>query len=104
MGFALFFIGEYANMILMSMMSVILFMGGWLPPLNLWILHLIPGTIWLGIKLSFILFLFIAVRAAYPRYRYDQLMRIGWKVFLPLSLGWVVFISSILLAFDGLPG
>jgi NADH-quinone oxidoreductase subunit H len=103
MGFALFFIGEYANIILMSMMSVILFLGGWLPPIDITILHYIPGTIWIGIKLSFILFTFIWVRAAFPRYRYDQLMRLGWKVFLPLSLGWVVIIASILLAFDYLP-
>jgi NADH-quinone oxidoreductase subunit H len=100
MGFALFFIGEYANILLMSMMNVILFLGGWLPPLNLWPLTLIPGTLWLSFKLCFILFTFIWVRAAFPRYRYDQLMRLGWKVFLPLSLGWVLFVSSLLLAFD----
>lgn len=101
-GFALFFIGEYANMILMSTMTVLLFLGGWLAPFGttLTVLTLIPGSIWFGLKLSVILLLFILVRAAYPRYRYDQLMRLGWKVFLPLSLGWVILVSSILVALD----
>jgi NADH-quinone oxidoreductase subunit H len=100
MGFALFFIGEYANIILMSMMSVILFMGGWLPPINIAPFNYLPGTVWLALKLSFIMFTFIWVRAAFPRYRYDQLMRLGWKVFLPISLGAVVFVASILIIFD----
>lgn len=103
MGFALFFIGEYANIILMSMLSVLLFMGGWLPPFPLVLFNWIPGSFWVAIKLSFILFTFIWVRAAYPRYRYDQLMRLGWKVFLPLSLGWVFFVSSLLIGMDFLP-
>jgi len=104
-GFTLFFIGEYANIILMSTMSVILFLGGWLPPFpfNLEVLNIFPGIFWFSIKLIFMLFLFIWVRAAFPRYRYDQLMRLGWKVFLPLSLGWVVLTSAILYAFDWLP-
>jgi len=104
-GFTLFFIGEYANIILMSTMSVILFLGGWLPPFpfNLEFLDILPGIFWFCIKLIFILFLFIWVRAAFPRYRYDQLMRLGWKVFLPLSLGWVVLTSAILYSFDWLP-
>jgi NADH-quinone oxidoreductase subunit H len=79
-----------------------LFLGGWLAPFGttLTVLTLIPGSIWFGLKLSVILLLFILVRAAYPRYRYDQLMRLGWKVFLPLSLGWVILVSSILVALD----
>lgn len=80
MGFALFFLGEYANMIMMSVLCVILFLGGWLPPLSLTIFYWIPGSFWLGIKTIFFLFLYIWVRAAFPRYRYDQLMRLGWKV------------------------
>ena len=103
MGFALFFIGEYANIILMSMLNVLLFMGGWLPPFPLVLFNWIPGSFWVAIKLCFVLFTFIWVRAAYPRYRYDQLMRLGWKVFLPLSLGWVFFVSSLLISMDWLP-
>lgn len=102
MGFALFFIGEYANIILMSSLSVLLFLGGWLPPFGILIFTWIPGPIWFGIKILFILFLFIWVRAALPRYRYDQLMSLGWKVFLPLSLGWLLFIASVLLVFNWL--
>jgi NADH-quinone oxidoreductase subunit H len=102
-GFALFFIGEYANIILMATMSVILFLGGWLSPFSVMPFNLIPGAMWFSIKLIFILFLFIWVRAAFPRYRYDQLMRLGWKVFLPLALGWVVFTAGILYAFDWMP-
>jgi NADH-quinone oxidoreductase subunit H len=103
MGFALFFLGEYANMIMMSVLCVILFLGGWLPPLPLTIFYWIPGSFWLGIKTIFFLFLYIWVRAAFPRYRYDQLMRLGWKVFLPLSLAWVLFVAGILVAFELLP-
>lgn len=102
MGFALFFIGEYANIILMASLSVLLFLGGWLPPFGILIFTWIPGPIWFGIKILFILFLFIWVRAALPRYRYDQLMSLGWKVFLPLSLGWLLFIGSLLLVFNWL--
>ncbi|MBS0235703.1 MAG: NADH-quinone oxidoreductase subunit NuoH [Proteobacteria bacterium] len=94
-GFALFFLGEYANMILMSAMTVILFMGGWLPPFNISWLAFVPGFIWFVLKICFCLFVFIWVRAALPRYRYDQLMRLGWKVFLPISLLWTVLISSL---------
>jgi NADH-quinone oxidoreductase subunit H len=96
-GFALFFIGEYANIILMSSLIVIFFLGGWLFPVPFF-----PAAAFC-LKLLFILFLFIWVRAAFPRYRYDQLMRLGWKVFLPLSLGWVFFTSAILFSFDWLP-
>jgi NADH:ubiquinone oxidoreductase subunit H len=83
MGFALFFLGEYANMILMSGLCTLLFLGGWLPILDLSIFKKIPGSIWFSIKVILFLFLYIWVRAAFPRYRYDQLMRLGWKVFLP---------------------
>ena len=88
LGFVLFFLGEYANMILMSAMTTLLFLGGWLPPVQ--VLDFIPGIIWFALKIAFLLFVFIWVRATFPRYRYDQLMRLGWKVFLPLSLLWVV--------------
>ncbi len=96
MGFALFFLGEYANMILMSGMTTILFLGGWLPPFDIEILHKVPGIIWFVAKVCVLLFCFLWVRAALPRYRYDQLMRLGWKVFLPLSLLWVVLVSGYL--------
>jgi NADH-quinone oxidoreductase subunit H len=94
MPFALFFLGEYANMILMSGMTTILFLGGWLPPFNLEVLKIIPGMVWFGLKIAFLLFVFLWVRAAVPRYRYDQLMKLGWKVFLPLSLFWVVLTAT----------
>lgn len=103
MPFALFFLGEYANMILMSAMTAILFLGGWLPPLDLPILHTVPGAVWLMAKIAFVLFFFIWVRAAFPRYRYDQLMRLGWKVFLPFTLFWVVLTAGVLVYFDWLP-
>ncbi len=101
--FVLFFLGEYASMILMSSMTVILFMGGWLPPFDIFPLNAIPGVIWFVIKIIFILFLFIWVRGTFPRYRYDQLMRLGWKIFLPLSLLWVVLTAGFLIAFDMVP-
>jgi NADH-quinone oxidoreductase subunit H len=103
MGFALFFLGEYANMMVMSSLCALFFLGGWLPPMDLALLHWVPGSFWLGLKVVLFLFAFIWVRAAFPRYRYDQLMRLGWKVFLPLSLAWVVWTSGLLLAFDWLP-
>lgn len=103
MGFALFFLGEYSNMIMMSSLCSILFLGGWLPPFDLSIFYWVPGSFWFGLKVAFFLFLYIWVRAAFPRYRYDQLMALGWKSFLPLSLGYVVFVSGILLGFDWLP-
>ena len=95
MPFALFFLGEYANMILMSGMATIFFLGGWLPPFNIEFLSFIPSLVWFVLKVAFCLFIFIWVRAALPRYRYDQLMRLGWKVFLPFSLLWVVLMSAI---------
>jgi len=101
--FVLFFLGEYASMILMSAMTVILFMGGWLPPFDIFPLNAVPGVIWFVIKVIFILFLFIWVRGTFPRYRYDQLMRLGWKIFLPLSLLWVVLTAGFLIVFDMVP-
>jgi NADH-quinone oxidoreductase subunit H len=105
MAFALFFLGEYANMILMSAMAVILFMGGWNVPFGLEsdILNAVPGVIWFGLKTFSILFFFIWTRASLPRYRYDQLMRLGWKIFLPFTLIWVVVISGTLLYLDAFP-
>ena len=94
LSFGLFFLGEYGNMILMSSMTTILFLGGWLPPVDNEIFNLIPGFIWFFLKVSFLLFLFLWIRATLPRFRYDQLMRLGWKVFLPLSLSWVIITSS----------
>ncbi len=103
MSFGLFFLGEYANMILMSAMTSILFLGGWLPPLGIAPFTWVPGPIWLILKICFFLFVFIWVRASFPRYRYDQLMRLGWKVFLPFSLVWVVLTAGVLMAFGWLP-
>mmetsp|Transcript_34025 Transcript_34025/g.74431 ORF Transcript_34025/g.74431 Transcript_34025/m.74431 type:complete len:329 (-) Transcript_34025:25-1011(-) len=103
MGFALFFLGEYANMILMSSLCSILFFGGWLPPFDFILFHWVPGGCWLAIKICYVLFCFIWVRAAFPRYRYDQLMTLGWKVFLPLSLAWVIFVAGVLVSFNWLP-
>ena len=101
--FAMFFLGEYAAMIMMSGMATILFLGGWLPPFNIAILNDIPGFIWFAGKTSLMLFTFLWVRATFPRFRYDQLMRIGWKVFLPFSLLWVVLTSGFLIIFNLLP-
>ncbi len=103
MTFALFFLGEYANMILMSAMTVILFMGGWLPPFGIEALAFVPGVIWFVLKTCLVMFFFLWTRATFPRYRYDQLMRLGWKVFLPFTLLWVVVVSGSLIAFDALP-
>lgn len=103
MSFALFFLGEYANMILMSAMTTILFLGGWLPPFDIYPLNIIPGPIWFILKICFVLFVFLWMRATTPRYRYDQLMRLGWKVFLTFSLIWVVLTAGFLISFDMLP-
>ena len=97
--FALFFLGEYANIVLMSSMTTILFFGGWLPPFNLEIFTFIPGYIWFFLKVSFFIFLFLWIRATFPRFRYDQLMRLGWKVFLPLSLFWLFLTSTFMVFF-----
>ena len=98
MTFALFFLGEYANMILMSAMTTLLFLGGWLPLIDVAPFNWIPGVIWFGAKVSFCLFVFLWIRATFPRYRYDQLMRLGWKVFLPGSLLWLVLVAGYLVA------
>lgn len=103
MAFALFFLGENANMILMSGLCSLFFFGGWLPPLDNVLFTWIPGAFWFGIKIVAMLFLMVWVRVAYPRYRYDQLMRLGWKVLLPFSLAWVLLIAGILFTFDWLP-
>ena len=103
MSFALFFLGEYANMILVSAMTVTFFMGGYLPPFGISFLYLVPGFIWFILKICFLLFVFLWIRATLPRYRYDQLMYLGWKVFLPLTLFWVVLVASLLLITGNLP-
>jgi len=103
MGFALFFLGEYANMLLMSGMTVILFLGGWLAPIAIAPFTWIPGPLWFGMKMCIFVVLFIWARAAFPRYRYDQLMRLGWKIFLPLSLGYLFLVAGILVSFGWLP-
>jgi len=104
MAFALFFLGEYSAMILMSAMTVTLFLGGWLPPFGIEALAVVPGIVWFAVKTAGILFFFIWSRATLPRFRYDQLMRLGWKIFLPLTLFWVVLTAGLLIAFDALPG
>jgi NADH-quinone oxidoreductase subunit H len=103
MTFALFFLGEYANMLLMSTFSSILFLGGWLPLFNFFPFTYLPGSYWLSLKILLGVFFFILTRAALPRYRYDQLMHIGWKSFLPISLSYLMLTSGILLSFNWLP-
>jgi NADH-quinone oxidoreductase subunit H len=103
MMYAMFWLGEYANILLMCAMGSILFLGGWLSPIEIYPFTLIPGAIWLIFKILFLFILFALVKAIVPRYRYDQLMRLGWKIFLPLSLTWVVFTSSYLFYFNLLP-
>ena len=103
MAFALFYLGEYGNMILMSAMTSILFLGGWLSPIPLEPFTWIPGPFWLLAKVLFVMFLFLWVRATFPRFRYDQLMRLGWKVFLPLSLFWLVLTAGVLAALGWVP-
>ncbi|MFI4979146.1 MAG: NADH-quinone oxidoreductase subunit H, partial [Nevskiales bacterium] len=103
MSFALFFLGEYANMILMSAMTTILVLGGWLAPFGVAPFTWIPGPLWFIAKIAAVLFLFLWVRATFPRYRYDQLMRLGWKVFLPASLFYLVLVGGVLLAMGWLP-
>ena len=103
MGFALFFLVEYTNILMMCALCSLLFLGGWLPPFAFIPFTLIPGPIWFGLKVALMAFAFIWVRGAYPRDRYDQLMRLGWKVFLPLSLAWVLLVAGILVGFDWYP-
>ena len=97
MSFALFWLGEYANVILMCALNATLFWGGWLPPIDWAPLYLVPGIIWLFAKILFFFFVFSWIKATVPRYRYDQLMRLGWKVFLPVSLFWVFLVSGVLM-------
>nr|YP_004062229.1 NADH dehydrogenase subunit 1 [Plocamiocolax pulvinata]ADR03245.1 NADH dehydrogenase subunit 1 [Plocamiocolax pulvinata] len=103
MGFALFFLGEYANMILMCSLTTLLFLGGWLPLINITLCYWLSPSLWFSIKTTVLLFGFIWVRSSFPRYRYDQLMRLGWKIFLPLSLSCVFLIAGILLSFNWFP-
>ncbi len=103
MMYAMFWLGEYANILLMCAMGSILFLGGWLSPLEMYPFNLIPGALWFVFKILFLFVLFSLVKATVPRYRYDQLMRLGWKIFLPLSLFWVVLTSSYLFYFNLLP-
>ena len=102
--YLLFMVGEYLNIVLMCAMLSILFFGGWLPPIDIWPLNAVPGVLWLILKVVFFFFLFAMVKAIVPRYRYDQLMRLGWKVFLPISLFWVILTAGYLIVFDRLPG
>ena len=103
MMYAMFWLGEYANILLMCAMGSILFLGGWLSPIDLFPFNVIPGFMWFVFKILFLFILFALVKAIVPRYRYDQLMKLGWKIFLPLSLVWVVFTSSYLFYFELLP-
>ena len=103
MMYAMFWLGEYANILLMCAMGTILFLGGWLSPIDLYPLNMVPGFIWMIIKILFLFILFALVKSIVPRYRYDQLMRLGWKVFLPFSLIWVVLTASFLFYFNLLP-
>nr|YP_009115293.1 NADH dehydrogenase subunit 1 [Berkeleya fennica]AJA05814.1 NADH dehydrogenase subunit 1 [Berkeleya fennica] len=103
MSFALFFLSEYANMLLMSTFAAILFLGGWLPPFDNFLFNLVPSTIWLSLKIATGVTFFIVTRATLPRYRYDQLMHLGWKCFLPLTIGYFIFTVSILISFNWLP-
>ncbi|MEK9954137.1 MAG: NADH-quinone oxidoreductase subunit NuoH [Pelagibacteraceae bacterium] len=103
MMYAMFWLGEYANILLMCSMGAILFLGGWLSPIDLFPFNLVPAPVWMILKILFLFFLFALVKAIVPRYRYDQLMRLGWKIFLPLSLVYVVLTASFLFYFDKLP-
>ena len=103
MAFGLFFLGEYANMILLSALGAVLFLGGWLPPIEVAPFTWVPGVVWFALKIAFLLFVFSWTKGTLPRYRYDQLMRLGWKVFLPISLFWVVLTAGVLVAFDWVP-
>lgn len=103
MMYAMFWLGEYANILLMCAMGSILFLGGWLSPIDLFPFNLIPGPVWMTFKILFLFILFALVKAIVPRYRYDQLMKLGWKIFLPFSLTWVVLTAGYLLYFDLLP-
>ena len=103
MMYAMFWLGEYANILLMCAVGSVLFLGGWLPPVDIYPINIVPAPIWMILKILFLFFLFALVKAIVPRYRYDQLMRLGWKIFLPLALTWVVLTSSYLFYFNLLP-
>ena len=103
MMYAMFWLGEYANILLMCALGSVLFLGGWLPPIDIYPLNIVPAPIWMILKILFMFFLFALVKAIVPRYRYDQLMRLGWKIFLPFSLFYVVLTASFLFYFDKLP-
>ena len=103
MMYAMFWLGEYANILLMCALGSVLFLGGWLPPIDIYPLNIVPAPIWMILKILFLFFLFALVKAIVPRYRYDQLMRLGWKIFLPFSLFYVVLTASFLFYFDKLP-
>jgi len=103
MMYAMFWLGEYANILLMCAMGAILFLGGWLPPIDIFPFNSVPGPLWMILKILFLFFLFALVKAIVPRYRYDQLMRLGWKILLPFSLFYVVLTASYLFYFDKLP-
>ena len=96
MAFAVFFLAEYANMILIAALASIMFLGGWMAPFNVAPFTWIPGLVWLLLKISVMLFFFIWLRATFPRYRYDQIMRLGWKVLIPVTLVWIVFMGSVM--------
>ena len=103
MMYAMFWLGEYANILLMCAMGAILFLGGWLPIIDIYPINLIPSPIWMLLKILFLFFLFAIIKAIVPRYRYDQLMRLGWKIFLPFSLVYLILTASFLFYFDKLP-
>jgi NADH-quinone oxidoreductase subunit H len=103
MMYALFWLGEYANILLMCAMGSVLFLGGWLPPMDIYPLNIVPAPIWLVVKILLLFIVFALIKAIVPRYRYDQLMRLGWKVFLPISLFWVIIVSGFLVYFKMLP-
>tara|TARA_R110002073_G_scaffold301857_2_gene469350 strand:- start:2829 stop:3926 length:1098 start_codon:yes stop_codon:yes gene_type:complete len=96
MAFTVFFLAEYSNMILVATLTSLLFLGGWLPPFDNEFFNIIPGFIWLLLKIGFVLFLFLWFRATFPRYRYDQIMRLGWKIFIPITLVWIVLLGTIM--------
>jgi NADH-quinone oxidoreductase subunit H len=93
MAFAMFFLAEYANMILVSALATVMFLGGWLPPIDSFIFNWIPGWIWLGLKTFVVVTCFLWVRSTFPRFRYDQIMRLGWKIFIPVTLVWLVVVG-----------
>ena len=96
MGFAIFFLAEYASMWLVSILAVLMFLGGWLPPIDSALFNWIPGWIWLGLKTFFVVSLFIWIRATFPRFRYDQIMRLGWKIFIPVTLVWLLLVGALM--------